>query len=41
LRMMKCKQKISGGFRCFEFAVSFANGRVPRLKASGEPEAFY
>jgi len=27
LRMMKCKQKISGGFRCFEFAVSFANIR--------------
>ncbi|WP_251955367.1 IS66 family transposase [Nostoc commune] len=27
LRMMKCKQKISGGFRSFEFAVSFANIR--------------
>jgi len=25
LRMMKCKQKISGGFRSFDFAVSFAN----------------
>jgi transposase len=27
LRMMKCKQKISGGFRSFDFAVSFANIR--------------
>lgn len=27
LRMMKCKQKISGGFRAFDFAVSFANIR--------------
>jgi transposase len=25
--MMKCKQKISGGFRFFDFAVSFANIR--------------
>ncbi|WP_397321393.1 transposase [Nostoc sp. UCD120] len=25
LRMMKCKQKISGGFRTFDFAVSLAN----------------
>ena len=27
LRMIKCKQKISGGFRSFDFAVSFANIR--------------
>lgn len=27
LRMMKCKQKISAGFRSFDFAVSFANIR--------------
>lgn len=27
LRMMKCKQKISGGFRSFVSAVSFANIR--------------
>ena len=27
LRMMKCKQKISGGFGSFDFAVSFANIR--------------
>jgi len=27
LRMMKCKQKISGGFRSFDFAISFANIR--------------
>ncbi len=27
LRMMKCKQKISGGFRSFDFAVLFANIR--------------
>lgn len=27
LRMMKCKQKISGGFRSFDFAVSFAHIR--------------
>jgi len=27
LRMMKCKQKISGGFRSLDFAVSFANIR--------------
>ena len=27
LRMKKCKQKISGGFRSFDFAVSFANIR--------------
>ncbi|MCG6138235.1 MAG: IS66 family transposase [Nostoc sp. LLA-1] len=27
LRMMKCKQKISGGFRSFDFAVSFVNIR--------------
>jgi transposase len=27
LRMMKCLQKISGGFRSFDFAVSFANIR--------------
>lgn len=27
LRMMKCKQKVSGGFRSFDFAVLFANIR--------------
>jgi transposase len=27
LRMMKCKQKVSGGFRAFDFAVAFANIR--------------
>lgn len=27
LRMMKCKQKISGGFRAFDFAVAFAQIR--------------
>ena len=27
LRMMKCKQKVSGGFPAFDFAVAFANIR--------------
>ncbi len=27
IQLMKCKQKISGGFRSFDFAVSFANIR--------------